>query len=218
MKNNFKRVRASNTEITTIDSEILRDKRLSLKAKGFFAIVNSLPSGWDFSINGIATILKEGKTSIYAIIRELEKYGYCTIIKHKDKKGLYSGITYNFHSLNNVEIRELDAINYILSTSRNFVAKDMLDTLFQQILDYDKPQKLEKRIKEMPYPTFIKTLYWRVVSLKIKSLANNKCSKCGSNKNLQTHHKNYDIHGKEHLNFDSLICLCADCHSKEHKK
>jgi len=40
----------------------------------------------------------------------------------------------------------------------------------------------------------------------------------GTFKDIQTHYENYDIHGREHLNFDSLICLCADCHSKEHKK
>lgn len=64
-----------NKEYTTISNIFLKDKNLSLKAKGFLAVVMSLSDNWDFTINGICAILKEGKSSVYTTIYELKKYG-----------------------------------------------------------------------------------------------------------------------------------------------
>ena len=41
----------------------------------------------------------------------------------------------------------------------------------------------------------------------------NKCIDCGSNKNLELHHTQYDI-----IDMNSMKILCRDCHSKLHKK
>ena len=38
----------------------LRDKRLSLKAKGLLSVMLSLPPEWDFTLTGLAYISKEG--------------------------------------------------------------------------------------------------------------------------------------------------------------
>lgn len=43
----------------------------------------------------------------------------------------------------------------------------------------------------------------------------NKCEHCGSEKNLQIHHRNYETFGEE-LPFDLLI-LCKECHEKLHQ-
>lgn len=50
---------------------------MSLKAKGFLLTIMSLPDDWDFSINGITSIMPEGKKAIYAVIKELMTVGYC---------------------------------------------------------------------------------------------------------------------------------------------
>jgi hypothetical protein len=62
---------------TTISNVASRDKRLSLKAKGFLLTIMSLPESWDFSINGMTSIMPEGKKAIYAVIKELIDAGYC---------------------------------------------------------------------------------------------------------------------------------------------
>ena len=83
--------RIKNDNYTKVSNSFIRDKNLSLKAKGFLSLVMSLPSDWDFSINGICAVIKEGKTSVYSIIKELRINKYCSysiftnkgkIIKH----------------------------------------------------------------------------------------------------------------------------------------
>ena len=54
----------------------LRDRRLSLKAKGLLTLMLSLPDDWDYTSKGLAHICKDGVDSISATLRELETYGY----------------------------------------------------------------------------------------------------------------------------------------------
>lgn len=56
----------------------LKDKNLSLKAKGLISVMQSLPDNWDFSIRGLASISKEGVDAINAALQELESAGYLT--------------------------------------------------------------------------------------------------------------------------------------------
>ena len=42
-----------NRDYTVIANHHLRDKTLSLKAKGLLALMLSLPEGWDYSTNGL---------------------------------------------------------------------------------------------------------------------------------------------------------------------
>ena len=54
----------------------LRDKRLSLKAKGLMSLMLSLPEDWEYSIRGLSHICKEGIYSIRNVVMELENCGY----------------------------------------------------------------------------------------------------------------------------------------------
>ena len=42
----------------------LRDKNLSLKAKGLLSFMLSLPDDWDYSLKGLVSICKENKDAI----------------------------------------------------------------------------------------------------------------------------------------------------------
>lgn len=77
------------TDFTTVSNVYLRDKDLSLKAKGLMTVVLSLShnSNWDFTIKGLVETLKEGEVAIYAAINELKTKGYCkTEIERNEKK------------------------------------------------------------------------------------------------------------------------------------
>jgi len=76
-------------------NEAFRDESLSLKARGLLATIMSLPKKWDFSIDGIASILKEGKTAIYTAIDELIEQGYCVRVEMRDN-GKFTGNEYHF--------------------------------------------------------------------------------------------------------------------------
>lgn len=93
--NTIKRIK--NDNYTTISNVFIKDEKLSLKAKGFLSLVMSLPSDWDFSINGICAVIKEGKTSIYNIISELKNLGYCEYTTIRNDKGLILGNDYIFY-------------------------------------------------------------------------------------------------------------------------
>ena len=59
-----------------VSNDIIRDGRLSLKARGLLIFMLSLPDCWEFSIAGLSKVSGEGKDSIRAGIKELESVGY----------------------------------------------------------------------------------------------------------------------------------------------
>lgn len=61
---------------TVMSNYHLRDKSLSLKAKGLLSLMLSLPETWDYTLSGLAKISLEGKDAIRATVVELEKAGY----------------------------------------------------------------------------------------------------------------------------------------------
>lgn len=93
--------REKSKNYTTISNVFLRDKNLSIKAKGFLAVVMSLPEDWDFTINGICSVLKEGKTAIYSAIQELKDCGYCNVDVCRNEKGIITGNDYTFREFPN---------------------------------------------------------------------------------------------------------------------
>lgn len=95
--------REKNRDFTTISNVFLRDKNLSIKAKGFLAVVMSLPEDWDFTINGICAVLKEGRTAIYSAISELKANGYCKVDLCQNEKGIITGNDYFFSEMPKAE-------------------------------------------------------------------------------------------------------------------
>ena len=65
-------------DFTVMSNYHLRDKSLSLKAKGLLSQMLSLPEEWDYTLAGLAHINKESKDAIRTTILELEKAGYIT--------------------------------------------------------------------------------------------------------------------------------------------
>ena len=54
----------------------LKDKALSLKAKGLLSMMLSMPEEWNYSTRGLAAICKEGVEAVGSTLKELEKAGY----------------------------------------------------------------------------------------------------------------------------------------------
>lgn len=79
---------------TVMSNYHLRDKRLSLKAKGLLSQMLSLPEDWDYTLLGLARINAEGKDAIRAAVVELEKAGYVFRRQTTDKVGKFSANEY----------------------------------------------------------------------------------------------------------------------------
>lgn len=75
-------IRVNKTKDYTIMSNThLKDKNLSLKAKGLLSIMLSLPDSWNYSIDGLSKICKEGEWSINSTLDELKEYKYLIVTK-----------------------------------------------------------------------------------------------------------------------------------------
>ena len=77
------------TNYTVMSNYHLRDKNLSLKAKGLLSYMLSLPDDWDYSINGLVAINKESIRAIRSILNELRENNYLVINKFQNKKGQF---------------------------------------------------------------------------------------------------------------------------------
>ena len=75
------------TGYTVMSNYHLRDKSLSIKAKGLLSLMLSLPKEWDYSINGLVTLSKDGREKIKSTLNELKEAQYLTIDECRDTNG-----------------------------------------------------------------------------------------------------------------------------------
>ena len=81
-------------DYTVMSNYHLRDRSLSLKAKGLLSLMLSLPEDWDYTMKGLARICKDGIDSISGGIRELEAHGYLVRERVRNENGQLGSIEY----------------------------------------------------------------------------------------------------------------------------
>lgn len=84
---------------TVLPNGILRDTNLSLKTKGLFAIILSLPEGWDYSVAGLATVAGCGRDAIRGALKEIEVAGYLTRMRAHGEGGKFTGVVYTIRDV-----------------------------------------------------------------------------------------------------------------------
>ena len=75
-----------------IDKGYLRDRDLSLKAKGLLTLMLSLPDDWKYSLSGLKAICRESEVAISSAMKELKERGYVKVSKYNaasDEKGRF---------------------------------------------------------------------------------------------------------------------------------
>ena len=83
-------IRVNNTKGFTVMSNYhFQDKEISLKAKGLLGLMLSLPSNWDYSINGLVAIVKENKAAVQSALKELEEHKYLKRTRVQDETGRF---------------------------------------------------------------------------------------------------------------------------------
>ena len=86
-------IRVNNTKGFTVMSNYhFQDKEISLKAKGLLGLMLSLPSNWDYSVNGLVAIVKENKAAIQTALKELEEHKYLKRTRVQDETGRFDYI------------------------------------------------------------------------------------------------------------------------------
>ena len=86
-----------NKGYTVMSNHHLRNKELTLKAKGLLSQMLSLPENWDYTLAGLSHINKESIDAIRTAVLELEKTGYIERSQGRDEKGKMTAITYTIY-------------------------------------------------------------------------------------------------------------------------
>lgn len=114
-------IRVKKTKNYTVMSNYhLKDKRLSLKAKGLLSIMLSLSDEWHYSIAGLVAISVEKETAIKSTLEELKTCGYLVVIKKPPSETESGRFEYEYHiyeqpiekqALENQEVEKQDIEN-----------------------------------------------------------------------------------------------------------
>ena len=86
-----------NKGYTVMSNHHLRNKELTLKAKGLLSQMLSLPEDWDYTLAGLSQINRESIDAIRTAIWELEKAGYIKRQQGRDAKGKMTAIEYTIY-------------------------------------------------------------------------------------------------------------------------
>lgn len=84
-------------DYTVMSNSHFRERDMSLKAKGLLSLMLSLPDSWDYSVEGLSTLCKDGRGSILGALQELEQFGYLTRQQATDEKGRFAGYDYDIY-------------------------------------------------------------------------------------------------------------------------
>lgn len=85
-------------DYTVMSNSHLKNKEMSLKAKGLLSLMLSLPDEWDYTIEGLTTLSADGKESVRSALKELEKLGYLRRTQTKSN-GRFAKAEYTVYEL-----------------------------------------------------------------------------------------------------------------------
>ena len=76
-----------NSNYVVMSNHHLRNKEMSLKAKGLLSLILSLPPEWNYSLSGLCAICKESQTAMRSALKELETNKYLVRKRQKNSLG-----------------------------------------------------------------------------------------------------------------------------------
>ena len=111
-----------NKGYTVMSNHHLRNKALSLKAKGLLSQMLSLPEDWDYTLKGLSLINRESIDAIRTAVWELERAGYIRREQGRDAKGKMADMVYTIYEQPVLDIREQQARGNRRFSAGNFYA------------------------------------------------------------------------------------------------
>ena len=172
-----------NKNFTVMSNYHLKEKDLSLKAKGLLSLMLSLPDDWDYSMKGLVKISKEKISAIRSTLKELEEYKYLTRTKKQTDKGKFeyeyrifehpyienphtdNPSTENHTQLNTKELRtnNKDKLDKINSITRELINRNFLSEIDLELYRYN--DLFDELLKEHDYKAVIKVVWYVVAKI-----------------------------------------------------
>ena len=81
-------------DYTVMSNHHLKNKNLTLKAKGLMSLLLSLPDDWVHTLSGLSQISVEGVDAIRMAVHELEREGYVIRNRIRNEKGHLTEMEY----------------------------------------------------------------------------------------------------------------------------
>ena len=72
-------------DYTVMANYHFRNNEMSLKAKGLLSQMLALPDDWNYSVEGLVALAKDGREGISKALKELEQFGYLERVFIRDK-------------------------------------------------------------------------------------------------------------------------------------
>ena len=139
-----------NKGYTVMSNHHLRNKELSLKAKGLLSQMLSLPEDWDYTLAGLSLINREKIDAIREAVRELENAGYIQRSRERDEKGCLRGTMYVIYE----QPPKLDLPTLEKPTLDNpTLEKPMLEKPTLEKPTLENPTQLNKELLKTNLPT-----------------------------------------------------------------
>ena len=135
-----------NTGYTVMSNHHLRNKELSLKAKGLLSQMLSLPEDWDYTLAGLSYINREKIDAIREAVRELERAGYIVRSRERDEKGRLRGAEYVIYEQPQKPVSDLPILE------NPTLDNPTLEKPMQEKPTLENPMQLNKDIQRTDLP------------------------------------------------------------------
>lgn len=123
------------------NNTVLQDPNLSWKAKGIWSYAMTRPDEWEFHVSHLATISGDGKSSIYAGLKELERAGYLRKVQ-KRVEGKFVKVDYVISEIKII----LPLTEKPHAENRTLVSIDNTNTSsYEEVISPIVPKKEEKK-------------------------------------------------------------------------
>lgn len=133
-------------DYTVMANHHLKNKKLSLKAKGLLSQMLSLPDNWDYTLKGLSMINRESVDAIREAVKELEREGYVIRIRKRNEKGHLMGTDYTIFEKPHKEIARPDTPEPPLASLENPILENpRLDKPVQDEPPLENPRQLNTK-------------------------------------------------------------------------
>ena len=113
-----------NRNYTVMSNYHLKQKNMSLKAKGLLSVILSLPDNWDYSQSGLVELSSDEICSVRTALNELKALGYVKVIKRKPNETASGRFEYEYIVYENPQ-------EELIGVDNDFVG-DLFDRLWKR--------------------------------------------------------------------------------------